>query len=210
MKNKFVDTYIKIPKTSDIRKYIWAIALFINFFNYIVIIACHRFIPNSYITSDFMTTLLTYILFSFDLFSLGFFLFAEAWKKIIHVYTAISFTSCSIFYLFIACLTFIYDLDNQVTYLTIGIIILMYILIIVAVIFNIINKFKNGYNRKRINKTLAVTITSLCIFIGITIPKQPELKSMPFAIIMLILSYLFLPAISGFHKFYLVMKNIKN
>ena len=94
-------------------------------------------------------------------------------------------------------------------YLTIGIIILVYILIIVAIVFNIINKFKNGYNRKRINKTLARTITSLGIFIGITMPKQPELNSIPFAIIMLVTSYLFLPTISGFHQFYLVMKNKK-
>lgn len=206
MKNKFVETYTRIPKTTDIRTYIGAIALFINFFNYVVAIACQRFIPNSYICSYFITTVLTYILLSFDLFSLAFFLFAEKWEKIIYLYTAVSFTASSLFYLFIGCLTFFY---NHILTITIVIVLLMYILIIIAIIFNIVNKFKNKYNKKPINKALAGTITSLCILIGTTIPKQLELKGVPFAIIMLLLAYLLLPMISGFHKFYLIMKNNK-
>jgi ABC-type Mn2+/Zn2+ transport system permease subunit len=75
------------------------------------------------------------------------------------------------------------------------------------VIFNIKSKIKNGYRKRRVNTALAVTIGSICISIGILLSKQTHLKSIPFAIILLVLAYSLIPTISGFHKFYLIFKD---
>ncbi|GFZ32556.1 hypothetical protein CSC2_30820 [Clostridium zeae] len=202
-KNKFINIYTEIPDKASIRSLIRGIALLINVFNYAVF---SLYNTTGIAPSKNLTTFLIISLIIFDLFSFVFYLMVNRINFLFHLYTAISLTGSSFFYFFMSSKIFIYELGSDLACTTIGIGLLLYIIIIVVVISNIRIKIKNIYVRKTYNKTFAGLIVSLGTAIGIVISKHITFRSVPLGIIILILSYLLIPTISGFHKFYLIMK----
>lgn len=200
-KKKFLKDYTQIPDNKNIRRFIRVIFLLINYFNIAIFINYNHFISTS------LTTFLTVIILTFDLFSIVLYIFPEQMNKLIYLYTAIAFSGSSIFYLFISSLIFQQELDKSVAFLIIGLSLLTYTIIIAAVIFNIRNKIKSTYTKRYINKLLAGIIAAPCISMGIIIAKQTDIGDLPFAIGLLLMAYLLTPAISGFHRFYLIVRN---
>ncbi|GKU26379.1 hypothetical protein CFOLD11_32060 [Clostridium folliculivorans] len=203
-RNKFIDIYTEIPDNASIRSLIVGIALIINVFNYMLF---SLYNTTGVSTSKDFTLFLIISVVIFDIFSLVFYIIVNRINILFHLYTAISLIGSSIFYFFMSSQIFIYELDSDLAYTIIGISLLIYVVIIVAVISNIRIKIKNTYVRKTHNKKFAGLIGSLGAAIGITISKHITFRSVPLGIIILLSSYLLIPTISGFHKFYLVMKN---
>ena len=206
--NEFIELYTKIPPKKDIRTFIMGTTVSADVFNYCVLylynsLSCPP-IPN------FILTFLKHIMICFSLFSAIFFIFPIKMNKLTYLYTAIAFTGTSIFDFYIASQVFLNELDSPISYLIIIICILIYILIFAAVIINIKNKMKKGYVKNKPNIPFAKTFSALCISVGIILAKQTELKDIPFAITLLVVSYILIPTYSGFHKFYLIVKKKLN
>ncbi|MBL4936940.1 hypothetical protein JK636_14395 [Clostridium sp. YIM B02515] len=205
-KNEFLKEYTKIPEKKEIRTSILAIAVFTIVCGYMAMKSYYDAVPNSVIPS-FIINLLNVIIISFELFSLIFYIFAERMNKLIYLYTSVGFTGSSIFFFIVSSLIFLSRLDSPLSYVTICICLLIYLLIIAAVVLNIRNKIKRAHKKNQLNKALAGAISSLCISLGIILSKQPGLNGIPSEIILLVLAYLLIPTCSGFHKFYLIIKN---
>ena len=204
-KNEFAERYTQTPDKKGTRKFVRAIVLFANIYNYLILYSYYEGVLNLSIPKTSLFTFVQIIVI-FDLCSLLLYIFPDELNKLTGLYGAITFTVSSIMYFFISCKVFLYELNDDAAHLIIGISLLLYIIIMAAVIINIKNKFKSNYNRKSANKTLGAIIIALCISIGIILSKQTKLNCSYFALALLISAYCTEPAISGFHKFYLLIK----
>ncbi len=204
--NEFLEEYTQIPDKQAIRKFIWTLVILVNVFNYGGLSYYQDSVLNMSIPNSILTLLIA-IISIFDLGSLIFYIFPKQLDKITWLYTAIAFTGTSIFNFFISSLVFLHELNIPMSYLIVVISLLIYILVITAIIFNIKNKFKNVYNKKHVNKVFVGIFSSLCISLGIILSKQTEFNNIGFAISQLVMAYLLILPCSGFHKFYLIIKN---
>jgi len=202
--NSFIKAYTQIPDKQSIRASITSSVIFVNILNYVIFSTYQKNVSNAFTLNPILLNTLIGLVFIFDLFSLIYYVFPKQLDKLIFLYTAIAFTGTSFFCLFISSLVF---LESPMSYLIIVINLLIYILIIIGVIFNIRNKFKNGYtNKKPLNKALVGMITSLCIAIGMILARQTQSNDVIFAILILIMACILILPCSGFHKFYLIIK----
>jgi len=204
-KNEFLKYYTEVPDKKGIRKLIRAIVLFMNVFNYAVLYCYYDGVLNLP-TSHSITFSYVQILIIFDLLSVLFYIFPNELSKFTYLYSALSFYGSSIMYLFMSFGAFRCELNEETTDLIIGISLLLYIIIMAAVILNIKNKIENSYNRKSVNMMFGITISALAISIGMILSKQTKLNFSYFALVLLMSAYLLEPTVSGFHKFYLLIK----
>ncbi|MEQ8198640.1 MAG: hypothetical protein ABRQ27_11645 [Clostridiaceae bacterium] len=204
MNNKrlFLESYAKLPDKRTIRRYITAIVLLVTVLNYGMLYLYKAEVYSS--STPYLFSVVCKIIIVFDLFSAIFYCIPDKMNKIIYLYTAVSFWGSSIYYMFLSTNIFLYEYDSDSAHLRILISYIIYMFIVMAVIFNIKNKTKSKYVRNPVNKRFVSIFTTFCVAIGTLLGKHTVI---PLQLVFLAMAYVYIPAICGFHQFYLIIKN---
>jgi len=149
------------------------------------------------------------IMIPFNLISLILYIFLERLERLMDLYISITLIGCSILYFCVSMLIFAHKLNILEVLIVIIISIIVYVCLIFTIVGSVKNKMRNGFRKVKVDKKLVSSFIALCGALGIIIAKTTKADDLIPAIALLILSYSFTPAITGFHKFYLKFKKNK-
>lgn len=206
-KNDFLDIYLSLPEVKLMRKYILTTIFFTNLFLYFALYTLYKsilFIPMPHN----IKVIMFYSLFIFDIISLIFILFIKKLDFLLNLYTAISYSTISIFYFYIAINAFYYEFNNPINIIVMIASLIIYILCIYLLFKSIKNKLKNNIVRKPLNKAFVRSIISSFVIFGMYSSKNID-NSLFHACSYLIFSCCCAAFSPGFHQFYLRFKHIK-
>lgn len=203
-KNNFLQRYLEMPDKSGIRNFVFASLILANVANFAII-----YLFDTIILKQTLTNTITKIYFVsltiFDFWSILMMIFPIRLKKLFYLYISIAFTGTSIFCLYLADMILVHELNHKsIPFILISFII--YVMVLLTVIFNIRNKIKTNCS-KIANAKYTSSVAFISAAVGVLLPKQSNLGNLPMAILLLVLSYALAFTCSGFHKFYLIVKN---
>ncbi|GAA0077657.1 hypothetical protein UT300005_20350 [Clostridium sp. CTA-5] len=206
---EFMEIYSATKEKEKMRSLIRLVVFICNIMNFLSVDIYNLAIYNKSISYSGIINFII-IMSVYNLISLILYIFSERLEFLINLYTAISFIGSSILYFSLSMMIFVHELDILEALIVIGISIMIYICLVIAITKNIKNKMRNGFRKTKLNKGLISSFTSLCAALGIIIAKTTESNVFIPAIALLLLSYIFTPTIIGFHKFYLRIKKSSN
>lgn len=212
-KNEFLDQYLDMPNADGVKFVALGIAVLMNIFNPVIVYLFENIALKHTYQNIHIHMYLT-VLIIFDVLGMIMFIFAKKLSRYVYLYSATAVTITSIYYLYAACMIMFVDMGNVSVY-CITISILIFLIVVLAMIFNIKSKInrKKAYPINNRNSAVAVSIGAIA---GIALPKFFGFNesNLPLVIVFLLLSYCFILPSSGFHKYYLIKKlgkvNIKD
>ncbi len=152
--------------------------------------------------------IMCYIIFIFDIISLIFIVLIKKLDFLLHLYTAISYSTISILFLYVSMNAFYYEFNNPINIIVMIASLMIYILCIYLLFKSIKNKIKNNIVRKPLNKAFVRSIISSFVIFGTYSSKNID-NSLFDACSYLIFSCCCAAFSPGFHQFYLRLKYIK-